>query len=247
MKRDTIFQSMATSPESFEFDAEVAQVFDDMMLRSVPFYAEQQRMIREIGRRFYIPGTTVYDLGCSTATTLLNLASSLGSSVRCVGYDSSMPMLAKARRKVEAAGYAAQIQLCEADLNGPLSALCLENAGLVTLCWTLQFVRPPKRDDLVKHVYRRLVDGGALVVTEKVVAAETDIERCFVDSYYAFKSRNGYSKDEILRKKKALANILLPLPIEENLAMFQRNGFKIVETFFQWYNFAGFLCIKKSC
>ena len=50
-----------------------------------------------------------------------------------------------------------------------------------------------------------------------------------------------------IRKRKALENILFPLTIEENLAMFQRNGFKIVETFFQWYNFAGFLCIKKSC
>ena len=48
-----------------------------------------------------------------------------------------------------------------------------------------------------------------------------------------------------MRKREALENVLIPYRVEENLELFRRNGFEIVEPFFQWFNFAGFLCVKK--
>ena len=97
MKRDEVFQTNTSRSCDFEFNKEVAEVFDDMLLRSVPFYHEQQYMLKEIGKKFWIPGTKVYDLGCSTATTLVNLCGALDKSARLIGYDNSYPMLDQAQ------------------------------------------------------------------------------------------------------------------------------------------------------
>jgi len=244
MQRDQVFLTTAARTTDFEFNTEVAKVFDDMLVRSVPFYAEQQFMIKELGKKFAVPETNFYDLGCSTATTLVNLCRETTAFTRLIGYDNSIPMLDRARLKIKENGLEDRIEVRHGDLNGDLSQLGFENASVVTLCWTLQFVRPLQRDNLIKWIYQGLVEDGALVVTEKVLTNSTHMNRFFIDFYYAFKRRNGYSEQEISRKREALENILIPYRIDENLEMFRRNGFEIVETFFQWYNFAGFLCVK---
>ncbi len=91
-----------------------------------------------------------------------------------------------------------------------------------------------------------MANGGVLVVTEKILTNDSNMNRFFIDFYYDFKGRKGYSGEEIIRKRQALENVLIPYRSDENLEMFRRNGFEIAETFFQWYNFAGFLCVKKS-
>jgi tRNA (cmo5U34)-methyltransferase len=245
MKRDRIFQRTSAGMRAFAFDDQVAEVFDDMLLRSIPLYVEQQRMFLEIARRFCQPGTDVYDLGCSTATTLVTLCEALPDAGRFVGYDNSLPMLARAQAKVDEQGLAERIDLRHGDLNGDLAELALRNASVVLLCWTLQFVDPLRRDALIRWAYDGLVDDGVLVVTEKVLTNESDANRFFVDFYFDFKRANGYSESEILRKREALENVLIPYRAEENEQLFRRNGFQIVEQFFRWYNFCGFLCVKK--
>jgi tRNA (cmo5U34)-methyltransferase len=244
MKKDTVFNASQERASDFEFNAEVAEVFDDMLVRSVPFYREQQSMFTRIGTKFWQPGTTAYDLGCSTATTLLGLSRELPETACLVGYDNSWPMLDRAREKIADSGQAHRIEVRYADLNGDLSDLNLDNASVVTMCWTLQFVRPLRRDDLIRCVYSRLKDGGVFIVTEKILTNNGHMNRFFVEYYYEFTRRQGYSETEILRKREALENVLVPYRLEENLELLRRNGFQIVETFFQWFNFAGFLCVK---
>ncbi len=231
---------------NFTFNEDVAQVFDDMLVRSVPFYKEQQRLIQEIGAKFWQPGTVIYDLGCSLATTMINLARSVPDAPKLVGYDNSHPMIARANEMIEGEGLKERIEVRHADFNEDLGAMNLDQAGFVTLCWTLQFVRPLKRDRLIKKIYEGLADGGALVVTEKILTNDSDMNRFFIDFYYDFKRRNGYSEEEILKKREALENVLVPYRIDENMELFRRNGFTIVEPFFQWYNFVGFLCVKRG-
>ena len=245
MKRDAVFTGSEKRASDFEFDREVAEVFDDMLLRSIPFYAEQQKMARRIARKFWQPGTTICDLGCSTATTMIELSKELSPEARFVGYDNSAPMLEQARGKIAEHCLTERIEVRHADLNGDLSQLAIENASVVTMFWTLQFVRPLRRDDLIRWVYDGLADEGVFIVTEKVLTNSGHMNRFFVEFYYDFKRAQGYSETEILRKREALENVLVPYRIEENLELFQRNGFQIVETFFQWFNFAGFLCVKK--
>jgi tRNA (cmo5U34)-methyltransferase len=187
----------------------------------------------------------VYDLGCSTGTTLIRLAKALGPAARLVGFDNAPPMLDKARANVTQAGCAPQIDLRCLDLNDDVTQAELTNASVVTLCWTLQFVRPIKRDALIRWIYDGMVTGGTLIVTEKVLTNSSDMNRYFIEFYYDFKRRNGYSEGEILRKREALENVLIPYRMDENFELFRRNGFSVVETFFQWYNFAGFMAVKQ--
>lgn len=246
LTQDRIFQSDTARGSDFEFGDEVAEVFEDMLARSVPFYREQQRCIEEIAQKFWIPGTRVYDLGCSTGTTLKNLAGVLGGNAQLTGYDNSRPMLEKAAANLEAAGVLGQCDLVELDFNGDFQQSLLTNASVVTICWTLQFVRPLFRDRLIKQVYEGMAPGGALVVTEKILTNNSNMNRFFIDFYYDLKRRNGYTEMEIVKKREALENVLIPYRLEENLELFRRNGFENVETFFQWYNFAGFLCVKEA-
>ena len=245
MKRDQVFRDRIGTRGDFEFNAEVAEVFDDMISRSVPFYLDQQDMIREIGKKFAIKNTNIYDLGCSTATTLINLCQAVDDSIALIGYDNSLPMINRAKQKIKEHGFERRIELRYGDLNGDVSDLNLGNASMIMMCWTLQFVRPLKRDNLIKAIYNGLVEDGIFLVTEKILTNSSHMNRFFIDFYYDYKKRQGYSNDEIQNKREALENVLVPYRIEENLEMFRRNGFEIVETFFQWYNFAAFLCVKK--
>lgn len=241
--KDEVFVGTAARATDFVFNEKVAQVFDDMLVRSVPFYVETQHMIQEMGKRFYQPGTEIVDLGCSTGTTLINLREAIGPAARLVGYDNSDPMLAKAREKVAARGFQESISFKFGDINGAIS---LSNASVAIMTWTLQFVRPLMRDQLVKSIFDGLTPGGVLICVEKVLTNSSDMNRFFIDFYYDFKRRNGYTEEEIVRKREALENVLIPYRIEENTELFRRNGFETVETFFQWYNFAGFLCVKPA-
>jgi len=244
LKEDHLFESSCSGSNDFQFNTEVAEVFDDMVTRSIPFYVEQQRMIQEIGKTFCPRGASIYDLGCATATTLINLCQVIQECAGFVGYDNSNAMLKYAKEKVCEKKLEDRIDLRCGDLNADLVTRPLENAGLVTLCWTLQFIRPVHRDRVIRWIYESLSHGGALVMAEKIVTSNTQTNRLFIDNYYDLKRRNGYSDNEIARKREALENVLVPYTISENLEMIRRNGFKIVDTFFQWYNFAAFLCLK---
>lgn len=244
MSTDDVFVGQGDRASDFVFDKQVADVFDDMLARSVPFYHEQQNLIKEIASQFWMPGTPVVDLGCSLGTTLLNLAGEIHDAEELIGFDNSEPMLDRATAAIADQGEQRRVHVHLADLNGDLTDLAFSNASVVTLCWTLQFIRPLKRDRLVKHIYEHMADGGVLIVNEKILTNDSTMNRFFIDFYYNYKRKNGYSKKEIIKKRDALENVLIPYRLDENIELFRRNGFQIVETFFQWYNFAGFMCVK---
>lgn len=243
MSTDDIFRGDQSRASDFVFDQQVVNVFDDMVARSIPFYAEQQKLIQTIVSRFSNQGRIV-DLGCSTGTTLLNLASVTDAPLS--GYDNSQAMLDQAQSNASQHRVGDRIDFRNADLNGDLSDVDLNNTDVTLMCWTLQFIRPLRRDALIREIYRQLNDGGALIVTDRVLTNDTSMNRYFLDFYYDHKRANGYSNEEIINKREALENVLVPYRVDENIELFRRNGFEIVETFFQWFNFAGFLCIKNG-
>lgn len=243
MKRDNIFRDRNPHGGDFAFDDSVAVVFDDMISRSVPFYEEQQRMLLELVRRYAPSGADIHDLGCATGTTLIRLARELPQAGALVGHDNSPAMLRQARERIEAEGLGDRVELRLGDLERS-EDLRLEGAGLVLCCWTLQFVRPAGREKLVRRIHDALPAGGVLLVTEKVLGNSPGLDDDFIDFYHAFKERSGYSRTEIHRKREALENVLVPYRIDENRALFERCGFAAVDSFFQWFNFAGFLCVK---
>ncbi len=239
--RDEVFNDPTTAVGDFTFDRAVAGVFDDMVSRSVPFYAEMQRMVVEMAGDFVTPGSNVYDLGCSTATTFIQLHPRLPPSARFVGFDNSEEMLVKAREKLAVSGVDRQVDLKVVDLD---QGAPIENASLVMMILTLQFIRPLNRERLMQDIFRGLNDQGCLILIEKVLGEDSLFNRLFINYYYDMKRRHGYSELEISKKREALENVLIPYKLLENRELLLRTGFRSVDVFFKWYNFCGMVAVK---
>jgi tRNA (cmo5U34)-methyltransferase len=238
--KDEVFREVE-SVADFSFGEKVASVFDDMLDRSVPFYQEMQRMIGEMASDFGVAGTNIYDLGCSTGNTLLNLDRCVAPDVRFIGVDYSEEMLKRCRQKLAQATFRHDCELVCSDLNQGVS---IRNASMVLMVLTLQFVRPLHRDALIKTVLEGLNENGCLILVEKVLGEDSVFNRLFIKYYYDLKKRHGYSEMEIAKKREALENVLVPYKLMENREMLLRAGFRYTDVFFKWYNFCGVIAVK---
>lgn len=241
-ERDFVFNEEIKKVSDFKFGTKVVTVFDDMVSRSVPFYHEMQRMLAEIAADHAQEGTIVYDLGCSTGTTMIGLDQLVAPTVKFVGIDESKEMLLKCDAKLKEAGVVRPYELVEGDLHQKLP---IENASVVILCLTLQFVRPLYRERLLRNIYEGLKPNGVLLLVEKVLAESSVFNRDFIKYYYDYKRRNHYSEIEISQKREALENVLIPYKLSENHLLLKEAGFAECETFFKWYNFSGMIAFKK--
>lgn len=246
-KKDRVFRKKSKNEQDFSFNKTVTAVFNNMLKRSVPFYEEFQRLITELAAHFVKPNTRIYDFGCSNGNTCFFLASKISDpSVEIIGIDNSEEMIREAN-----------IQCKEwnkkSEKNRPriffkteniISISDMNNASVVILCLTLQFIRPHERLSIIKNIYKNLSKGGVLILYEKNVIENPKLNRLFIKLYYDFKERNGYTKTEIQEKRIALENVLIPYTKEENRALLKEAGFKNIESFFQWYNFSGLIAIK---
>lgn len=240
MTRDTLFTRGAIT-EDFRFSAEVAEVFDDMLNRSVPNYHQVIDMTAQLLERHLAKGDQVYDLGCSTGTTLVELARRLAPlGLHFTGVDNSAAMIRKAALKAALYSKKEQIDFLEKDITD----LRLEDAGAIILNYTLQFVRPLQRAEFLSKVYGFLKPGGLLIMSEKIISHDAVLNRSFIDLYHAFKRAQGYSELEISQKREALEHVLIPFSIAENRKLLSAAGFSSAETFFQWFNFISFIAIK---
>lgn len=240
---DQVFKEEITKASDFKFGTTVVNVFDDMVSRSVPYYNEMQRMLGEIAADHVKEGSCVYDLGCSTGTTLIEVDKLIPSDVRFIGIDESPEMLAKCDVKLKEAGFVRPYDLVAGDLHQPLP---ISNGSVVILCLTLQFVRPLYRERLLRNIYDGLNPGGVLLLVEKVLAESSIFNRDFIKYYYNYKRRNHYSELEISQKREALENVLIPYKLSENMLLLKEAGFADCEIFFKWYNFSGMIAHKKS-
>lgn len=241
MGKDKIFGTPQGTVADFSFDAKTAAVFDDMLIRSVPLYPEMQRMMSQLARDFAAPGTNVYDLGCSTGTTLIHLDPVLPAGTRLVGCDYSDAMLKKAGEKLQEYRMQHEYALECMDLNREVR---IENASVVIMNLTLQFVRPLNRERLIQDIARGVNENGCLILIEKVLSRDSLLNRFFIKYYYDFKEANGYSRLEISQKREALENVLIPYRVQENEELVLQNGFSQCEIFFKWYNFCGYIVRK---
>lgn len=224
--------------KQFEFDEEVASVFDDMLNRSVPFYKEMQRLSINFACNFLDENDKVYDLGCSTASTLIELSKHCNHNLELIGIDNSEAMINRANKKAKAFGV--DIELINSDLHD----IDYTNAKLILSNYTLQFIRPLQREKLVKKVFDSLKEEGIFIFSEKVISSNSKLNKQSIDEYYEFKKTQGYSEFEISQKREALENVLIPYTEDENKKMILDAGFSHCETIFKWVNFATFIAIK---
>ena len=242
MGEDTLYSS-GTVAEDFSFNERVAEVFDDMLSRSIPYYRTVIEGMAQLLCSLLPGGGVVYDLGCSTGTTLIELSRLLPSrDFRYVGIDNAPAMLAKARKKAAMYGKAAVLEFRQDDV----TTCPLPGVSAVICNYTMQFLRPLTRPAFVNRLSALLPEGGVLLLSEKTVSHACQLNRDFISIYHAFKKQQGYSELEISAKREALENVLVPFSLEENRSILQQAGFTEVEIFFKWFNFASFVAVKKG-
>ena len=224
--------------KQFEFDEDVASVFDDMLSRSVPHYEEMLKLTTSFSLKYTKENSTVYDLGCSTATTLINIAKNSATSLNLIGIDTSNAMLNRAKHKANA--YGIDIKFIEDDIFN----VDFKSSNVIIANYTLQFIRPLQREKLIQKIYDSLEEGSIFIFSEKVITDNKILNKQFIDEYYNFKKTQGYSEFEISQKREALENVLIPYSYEENKKMILDAGFTNFDCIFKWINFATFVAIK---
>ena len=238
-------------PKPFEFNQEVCNVFDDMVSRSVPLYCEVIDLAIYWFQKYYQPGTKLYDLGCSTGTTIDVLARSMhgmkdGNDTPIVGHfvgiDNSPAMVDACNKKLEWAKHIHNVQMSCGDILD----VDINNASFVIMNYTLQFIPVVQRQGLLRAINEGVCEGGVLLISEKVRAKCSELQETCTSIYEDFKHRRKYTKREIARKKEALMNVLIPFTEGELKSALVSAGFETVEIIAKWNNFTTFVARKKA-
>ena len=225
--------------EQWHFDERIVKIFDRHIRESVPFYDEIHRMTSEISDWFVHDSSVIYDLGTSTGEGVRRIHERHPNrNLRFVAVDKSEEMIEKAREKLLDVP---NVQFVVSDLNNPFP---IENASLVMSIFTLQFVMPNSRPRLLKDIFDGLLEGGALVLVEKVLGDTPRIDEIWMDLHHDMKRRNRIDDHDIVAKSQSLRGVLIPKSLPESIRLLREAGFTEMDTFFKWYNWAGILAMK---
>ncbi|MCG8683813.1 MAG: carboxy-S-adenosyl-L-methionine synthase CmoA [Desulfobacterales bacterium] len=241
MEKDRVFAQKQTTISPFRFNEKVARVFDDMLVRSVPFYGEALKQEARLSKRYYQPGTRIYDLGCSHGNLGLLLLDSFGTCpFNLIGVDSSIPMIERYKKRLDAHDNSLPVEL----VCGLMEDVKIKNASVVVINLTLQFLSPEKRDGLIQTVYDGMCPGGVLLVTEKTVHPDSGLSSLEQDFYFQFKRENGYTDLEISQKRDALEKVLIPESVAAHEHRIISAGFSVFNVWLKWFNFTSMMAVK---
>lgn len=227
--------------DRWAFDDEVTTVFDDMLARSIPQYEVMRQACFDLACRYRQRNTWIVDLGCSRGEAMAQLVDKFGAHNHYLGVEVSAPMLDAARQRFRGLIDCGVVEIKKMDLREDYPAA----SASVTLCvLTLQFTPIEYRLRIMQDIYDSLLPGGALLLVEKVIGASAQLDRHMVDIYYQLKAQNGYTQDQIQRKRLSLEGVLVPVTARWNEEMMKMVGFRQVDCFWRWMNFAGWVAVK---
>ena len=241
MNKDELYSESLAEIASFSFDAQVADVFTDMIERSVPGYRAIITMIETLTEHYAQPGSTLYDLGCSLGAATLSMARGLeAENCRIIAVDNSAAMVARCRKAVERVHTCANVRIVE----GNILTTQITNASVVVVNFTLQFIPPEERLRLMEKIYQGMRPGGVLILSEKVLFDDSHLNDLLIDIHHDFKRAHRYSDLEISQKRSALEEVLIPETIPAHRKRLKNAGFTSVDVWFQCFNFMSMLAVK---
>ncbi|MFP4611742.1 MAG: carboxy-S-adenosyl-L-methionine synthase CmoA [Thiohalophilus sp.] len=239
--RDKIYATPQPMIVDFAFDEKVAGVFPDMIRRSVPGYETVISLLGLLAERYAQPDSRIYDFGSSLGAATLSMRRRVAcDSCRIIAVDNSTAMTERCRQILAQDSSPVEVDVICADIRD----VRVEQASLVVLNFTLQFIPVDERQALLDRIYTGLLPGGAVVLSEKLAFDDEGEQQLQTDMHLAFKKANGYSELEISQKRTALENVLIPDSFDVHRQRLQQAGFGQVYQWFQCFNFASLLAIK---
>lgn len=238
---DKLFEKQFDAVKSFAFDQQVTDVFADMIKRSVPGYDSILKSIAMYCMQYAQDDSNIYDLGCSLGAVAVTAAqATTDKNCRIIGVDTSKSMIEKCQKIIDKKGLANRVNINRQNIIG----MPINNASVIVSNFTLQFIPKQHRLAVIKNIYSGLNDGGIFILSEKFKGDKMN-DKFLIDHYHAYKKLNGYSNKEIMRKRQALKDVLIPDSIDEIKNRLTSVGFTQVVKWFQCFNFASFIAIKK--
>lgn len=240
MKQDKIF-SKTQQLVDFAFDDAVADVFPDMIRRSVPGYETVISLLGVLANQYAQNNTRIYDLGCSLGAATLSMHQQTRTlDVEHICIDNSEAMVKRCESRLQRHMPEANLQLLCEDIETSE----IENASVIVVNFTLQFLAPEARLTLLKKIYDGLLPKGVLVLSEKLVFENDTENKHQIDWHHNFKRANGYSDLEISQKRAAIENVMIPDTFEQHQSRLKEAGFNESYQWFQSFNFASMVAIK---
>ena len=234
----------------WSFDESVTANFDAMLRQSIPDYGNMRELTFNLGRNFINATGGIVDLGASRGEALapfVALAAEKGESEQnlCYALEISDPMLAVLRERF---GECRNVSVLKKDLrqiDDNFSPFLKGRNCLILSVLTLQFVPIEYRAKILRKCFNSLQSGGAMLFVEKVLGNTADLDELFVDEYYKLKNGNGYSYEDIQRKKAALEGVMVPMTDSWNREMLRNAGFNQIDCYFRNLNFCALVAIKE--
>ena len=224
---------------AWNFGGDVPLTFDDHVSKSVPLYHEGHDLICGLSDFFIKNDSVVYEIGSSTGVLTCKLAchNPARLSASFIGIDIEENMTSFAKSKSE--NLTNVNFICEDVLT-----MELQESDFIVAYYTVQFIRPSLRQELINKIYQKLKWGGAFVLFEKVRGADARFQDILTTLYSEYKIKQGYSPDDIWAKSQSLKGVLEPFSSQGNLDMLKRAGFVDINTIQKHLCFEGFLAIK---
>lgn len=219
----------------WSFNEEVAACFDNMLERSIPDYKTMRELVQNIGTRFVKLGTCIVDIGCSNGNAIAPFISKYADDCSFILLDVSEPMLEKCRERF------GELDIRKFDITNGIPET---NASLILSVLTLQFTPIEYRQKILESIYNNLIPGGAFILVEKVIGNTYEIDNAMIAEYYKIKSENAYTQEQIQAKRKSLEGVLVPITAKWNEDILRSTGFKKIDCFWRYLNFAGWIAIK---
>ena len=241
---DRLFSQPLNQVPDFVFNEDVARVFPDMIKRSVPGYPTIVENLGVLAAQFAQPHSVLYDLGCSLGAVTQALRRHVKTDgCRVVAVDNSHAMVERCSEYLHAQDAMFQELLPAEVVEADILALDLQPASLVALNFTLQFVAPQQRQELLARIRQALLPGGALILSEKLRFEDETEHALLGELHLAFKRANGYSELEIAQKRSAIEHVMKPDSLEQHRERLLAAGFSKVVPWFQCLNFASLIAL----
>ena len=224
---------------SWNFGGRVVPNFVNHINKSVPLYFQGHEIILRLSDFFLKNGSICYDLGSSTAELLIKLSKFSNKKVKFYGIDAEKDMVSFSKKQIKKRKIK-NIKIFKSDLK----KIRLKKCDLITSYYTIQFIAPKYRQEVINEIYRSLNWGGAFIFFEKIRGPDARFQDILSSLYNDFKASNGLSVQEISGKEKSIRGVLEPFSEKGNLGLLKRAGFEDITGIAQYLNFKGYLCIK---
>jgi len=217
----------------------ISEDFDSHIQKSIPLYDLGHKLVCHYSDFFLKADSVVYDIGCSTGQMLARLAAQHPQKreLRLIGVDTVADMVGMARRLEKKDARLSFIHGNALDVE-------FEPADMFIANYTIQFLPPRVRQEMINRIYQSLNWGGAFFMFEKVRAPDGRFQDYANQVYMEFKLENGFSEAEILNKQRSIKGVMEPFSTQGDMDLLKRAGFTDIMTVQKYVCFEGFLAIK---